>query len=54
MKGRYNGCHMTIYGTILPGAMRVANWAVRTNISEKTKQRLRAYDNNISLTARYF
>jgi len=58
MKGIYNGCHMTIYGTILPGATRVANWAARTNISEKAKQRLKvvdwlkAHNNNISLTAK--
>lgn len=28
MKGRYNGCRMTIYGTILPGAASVARSAV--------------------------
>ena len=61
MKGRYNGCRMTIYGHILPGAVSLANWAARTsNISEKAKQRLkvvdwlRAHNNNISLTARHF
>jgi len=60
MKGRYNGCHMTIYGHTLPGATSLANWAARTNISEKAKQRLKvvdwlkAHNNNISLTARHF
>ena len=61
MKGRYNGCRMTIYGHILPGAVSLANWAARTsNLSEKAKQRLkvvdwlRAHNNNISLTARHF
>lgn len=61
MKGRYNSCRMTIYGHILPGAVRLANWAARTsNLSEKAKQRLkiidwlRSHDHNISLTARHF
>lgn len=61
MKGKYAGRHMTIYGSVLPGAISLANWAFRTsNISEKAKQRLKAIDwlrfhnNNISLTARHF
>ena len=61
MKGRYNGCRMTIYGHILPGAVSLANWAARiSNISEKAKQRLRVVDwlrlkrGNVSLTARHF
>lgn len=52
---------MTIYGYVLPGAVSLANWAVRTNnISEKAKQRLKIVDwlrfhnKNISLTARHF
>ena len=52
---------MTIYGSVLPGAVSLANWAFRTsNISEKAKQRLkivdwlRSHNNNISLTARHF
>lgn len=52
---------MTIYGTILPGAVSLANWAARTsNVSEKAKQKLKVVDwlrfhqNNISLTARHF
>jgi putative transposase len=61
MKGKYGGRHMTIYGSVLPGAVSLANWAVRTNnISEKAKQRLkvvdwlRFHDNNVSLAARHF
>ena len=51
---------MTIYGSVLPGAISLANWAARTNITEKAKQRLRTIDwlrfhnNNVSLTARRF
>lgn len=61
MKGRYAGRHMTIYGSVLPGAVSLANWAFRTsNISEKAKQRLkivdwlRSHNKNTSLTARHF
>lgn len=52
---------MTIYGYVLPGAVSLARWAVKTeNISEQAKHRLKvldwlkAHDNNISLTARHF
>lgn len=51
---------MTIYGHILPGAVSLANWAARTNITEKAKQRLKVVDwlrsrkGNVSLTARHF
>lgn len=51
---------MTIYGSILPGARTLANWATRTNITEKAKHRLKVVDwlrshkNDISLTARHF
>lgn len=60
MKGRYGGRHMTIYGHVLPGAVSLANWAKRTNLTKKAKQRLkvidwmRAHDNNLSLAARRF
>lgn len=60
MKGKYSGRHMTIYGFVLPGAISLANWASRTNITEKAKQRLKVVDwlrthkNNVSLTARHF
>lgn len=60
MKGRYNGCRMTVYGHVLPGAVSLANWSARTNITEKAKQRLKVVDwlrlkgGNVSLTARHF
>ena len=60
MKGKYSGRHMTIYGYVLPGAVRLANWAARTDLTEKAKQRLRVVDwlkkhgDDISLTARHF
>jgi len=51
---------MTIYASVLPGAISLANWAARTNITEEAKHRLRTVDwlrkrdNNISLAARHF
>jgi transposase InsO family protein len=60
MKGKYSGKHMTIYGSVLPGVRSLANWAARTNITDKAKQRLRVVDwlkkhnDDISLTARHF
>ena len=60
MKGKYSGRHMTIYGSVLPGARTLANWATRTNITEKAKQRLKVVDwfrshgQSVSLTARHF
>lgn len=60
MKGKYSGKHMTIYGSVLPGVRSLANWAVRTNITEKAKHRLkvvdwlRSHEGDISLTARHF
>lgn len=51
---------MTIYGSVLPGAVSLANWAARTNITEKAKQRLKVVDwlrshkGEVSLTARHF
>jgi len=60
MRGKYSGRHMTIYGHILPGAVRLANWTARTNLTAKAKQRLKVVDwlkkhgNDISLTARHF
>lgn len=59
MKGRYGG-RMTIYGSVLPGAIRLANWAARTNLTPKARQKLKVVDwmrkhqNNVSLTARRF
>jgi transposase InsO family protein len=60
MGGRYSGRHMTIYGSVLPGARTLANWATRTNLTDKAKQRLKVVDwlrthrGAISLTARHF
>jgi len=61
MKGKYNGRHMTIYGTLLPGARTIA-WssALTDKLTEKAKQRIKILDwhkshgKNISLTARHF
>ena len=60
MKGRYGG-RMTVYGSVLPGAVGLARWVAKTeHISEEAKQRLkvidwlRAHDNNVSITARDF
>ena len=61
MKGRYAGCPMTIYGSIIPGAAAVARSALKTEaLTKKTKQRLKILDwrhqhgHNLSLTARRF
>ena len=61
MKGRYNGCRMTIYGTILPGAASIARSAALVNsLTERAKYKLRVLDwyrshgKNNSLTARHF
>ena len=61
MKGRYNGCHMTIYGHILPGAISIARSAERAgHLTEQAKHKLKILDwlrdngNNVSLTARHF
>ena len=60
MKGRYGGRHMTIYGSVLPGAIGLARWAARTNLTEQAKRRLkvvdwlRAHHHDVSLTARHF
>lgn len=51
---------MTIYGSVLPGARTLANWATRTNLTDKAKQRLKVVDwlksrgGDVSLTARHF
>jgi len=61
MKGRYAGCRMTIYGSILPGAVSVARSAEHTgHLTERAKHKLKILDwlrghrGNISLTARHF
>ena len=61
MKGKYNGCHMTIYGSILPGAAAIARSAFLTDkLTERAKYKIKVLDwhkahgNNLSLTARHF
>lgn len=61
MQGRYAGCHMTTYGTILPGASLIARWANKVQgLTPKAKWRIKILDwhrehrGNISLTARHF
>jgi len=61
MKGRYNGCHMTIYGSILPGAVGIARWAKKMGgLTAKARFRIKVLDwhkqhgNNVSLTGRHF
>jgi len=61
MKGRYNGRHMTIYGTVIPRARSIASWAWRMeSLTSKAKFRVKVLDwhrehgNNVSLTARHF
>ncbi len=52
---------MTVYGSRLPGAGRIANWAARVeSLTPKARHRLTVLDwhmqhrNNVSLTARHF
>jgi putative transposase len=61
MKGRYAGRRMTIYGTIMPGAISIANWTNKVQpLTEGAKKRLkildwhRGHSKNVSLTARRF
>jgi len=61
MKGKYNGCRMTIYGTILPGAATISRSAALVNLlTERAKYKIkildwhRSHGNNNSLTARHF
>lgn len=61
MKGRYAGCRMTIYGSILPGAASIARSAVlEEHLTERAKYKLKVIDwhrkngENISRTARHF
>ena len=57
MKGRYNGCTMSIYGSILPGAVRLASIP---ELSRQARHRLKWFDyyysrgQNARLTCRYF
>jgi len=61
MKGKYNGCHMTIYGTLIPGAASIARNAALTNsLTEKARWKIKIIDwyrihgSNQSLTARHW
>lgn len=61
MKGRYHGCHMTIYGSIIPGAASIARHAALVNaLTERARQKIkildwhRDHDRNAALTARHF
>lgn len=61
MKGRYSGRHMTIYGSILPGAISIARSSFLTDkLTERAKFKIkvldwcRDHDSNLSLTARHF
>lgn len=61
MKGRYAGCKMTIYGHILPGAIRIARLAERAGqLTERAKHKLKILDwlrihrGDNSLTSRHF
>jgi len=61
MKEKYNGCRMTIYGTILPGAATISRSAALVNLlTERAKYKIkildwhRSHGNNNSLTARHF
>jgi transposase InsO family protein len=58
MKGRYNGASMSIYGSIVPGARRLARLGIK--LSRRAKLRLKWFDHyrshggNASLTCRYY
>src|SRR3989338_10655105 len=61
MKGRYAGMRMTIYASVLPGALSIARSAyLAGSLSAKAKGRLHIldwyhdHDKNLSLTARHF
>lgn len=61
MKDRYSGCSMTIYGTIIPGASKVARLGqTTTNLTKRARKRLKTIDwhnvhgKNQSLTSRRF
>ena len=61
MKGRYSGRRMTIYGTILPGAISIARSTFLTDkLTERARYKIKVLDwhrnheHNISLTARHF
>lgn len=57
MKGHYNGCVMNIYGSVIPGARRLASIP---ELSKQARQRLKWFDHyeshghNARLTCCYF
>jgi len=61
MKGRYSGRHMTIYGSLVPGAASIARSAALVeSLTERAKYKVkildwhRAHGSNVSLTSRHF
>jgi len=58
MKGRYNGCQMSVYGSVIPHGARLARCLME--LSPAAKQRLKWFDyyvahgRNARLTCRYF
>ena len=58
MKGLYNGCTMSVYSSVIPGARRLAGLGVE--LSKPARQRLKWFDyyeshnHNARLTCRYF
>ena len=61
MKGRYSGRHMTIYGSIMPGAISIAQSSFLTDkLTERARFKLKVLDwhrdhgKNVSLTARHY
>jgi putative transposase len=58
MRGRYNGCRMSVYGSIVPGARRLAKLSVE--LSKEARRRLKWFDYyhkhdcNGRLTCRHF
>ena len=42
MRGRYNGCRMSTYGSIVPGARRLAKLSVE--LSKEARRRLKWFD----------
>ena len=60
-EGRYSGVHMTVYGTLVPGAISLARWANKIQqLTPDAKKRIkildwhRAHGKNVSLTSRRF
>lgn len=60
MRGRYKGCSMNIYGSILPGATKIARSVQDSKLSKEAKQRLKwldwyfSHDKKVRVTIYYF